>query len=462
MMWWTWAIGVAAAAWYLKKMGFSIHDEVYERKQIRAMDTLTLRHRKRMFLLEELTQVYPSDEGQMPLLAGLLPDGKVIVRDPNTMRAYTFTETMEKHGDVEQANYRIELARALSQGHAARLPDGTGMDPAELNFVWPDSYSYSQMLNRYVQRPSYKNFLLGVTYDEMGQEKPVIEAMEDLVHIMIGGRSGFGKSNLAFVLAKQLVDSVDECRFAAIDYAGTTMLPLQASDRMLYPVATDQDQAMSVLYQVYQELQRRKALFQQHPGVTKFSQYEGLGEDLVPWFLFVDEMPAVTRKVRIRKMLTEVSEQSRKFGLWIIAGGTTWHANVVPEEIRVNYGPRLAMACSKVTSRVVLDNDPSAGTLKKKGHAYALLPGQDVQRILTPEIAIEAVQGTGPICSTMPRLPMEMRSKEEKRQDVIAYLRQGTMTHRQIEIEAFGHAGGDAHTVVSQEAKKLLDTEGID
>ena len=267
-------------------------------------------------------------------------------------------------------------------------------------FQWPDAYSFSQMARRYLKRPSWHNVLLGVSYDDAGNESPIISDMEDMIHVMIGGRSGFGKSNLEYAIARQLIDSADPCKLALVDYAGTTLTPLAQHSRVLFPVATNDAEALAVFGELVKELERRKQLYADCPGVQKLSQYNALDDrkPLEPWFVFIDETPQLARNARLCQQFTIIAEQARKFGLGIVAAGTTWHARVVPEWIRVNFATRAAVYCSGPTSRVVLEQDSSASELERPGQACVMLPGKTgVQRILTPEIEFEVVDGDGPV-----------------------------------------------------------------
>jgi len=342
---------------------------------------------------------------------------------------------------------RLMLAAANIKQDVAPLLGAT--EPEVPPFQWPRSYQYEQMMKLYVKRPSHHNILLGVRYDDDGNESPVVEDMEDLIHIMIGGRSGFGKSNLEYVIARQLVDSIDDCRLAFVDYAGMTLKPLEQSPRVLWPTATDDKSTLPVLRNVVQELERRKSLFADCPGVQRLSQYNSLDrEPLVPWYLFLDETSQCLRNKELAEMLTVISEQARKFGLGIVGAGTTWHATVAPEPFRVNFATRAAVYCSAVTSRVVLDQDSSASDLERPGLACVMLPGKTgVSRILTPEVEFRVVDGDGPLMEL--DVAPEPLSAGDKQKRILELHQQG-QSNRQIERAVFGYTGGHATTRVNE------------
>ena len=440
MNWWTLPALVAAAP-LAYVSGRVIYDDVYQRVRVWQDDRIELHARKAAATVDAVRHLPPDENGRLGI--AVTPSGRFVNLDTRAV----FDEWRVHHIEplVERLNHMEKLllsARGI-HGDTQSL-----LDAPDVAFQWPVSYEWETMAKRYLKRPSLHNILLGVTYDETGAETPVIADMEDLIHVMIGGRSGFGKSNLEYVIAKQLIESADPCKLALIDYAGVTLKPLEQSDRVLWPTATDDDSAMPVLLGLVQELERRKQLYADCPGVQKLSQYNALDrEPLEPWFLFLDETSQVLRNTRLAGMLTVISEQARKFGLGIIGAGTTWHAREAPEPFRVNFATRLAMYCSSSTSRVVLDGDPSASDLERPGQACAMLPGQTgIQRILTPVVEFEVLGGEGPLYD-MPSAPDDDGSASQVER--IFELHEQGKSLRYIEKEVYGYAGGAAHDKVT-------------
>jgi len=434
----------------------AVYDDVYQRVMVLADDRVELRAHERREEIANLLHIPADERGRLGAM--LRPDLKVLNLDTHSRFGSDWQpEYVDEFREKLDHMERLLLAAAnLSTDSAPLL---SAAEPVALPFEWPRSYEYERMMKLYVKRPSHHNVLLGVQYDELGNESPVVEDMEDLIHVMIGGRSGFGKSNLEYVIARQLVDSIDDCRLALIDYAGMTLKPFEQSPRVLWPTATDDATALPVLQGVVQELERRKTLFNDCPGVQRLSDYNALDdrEPLVPWYLFLDETSQCLRNKELAEMLTVISEQARKFGLGIVGAGTTWHATVAPEPFRVNFATRAAVYCSAVTSRVVLDQDSSASELERPGLACVMLPGRTgVSRILTPEVEFEVIKGDGPLMEL--DVAPEPLSSNEKQERVLELHRQGLPQYK-IEKEVFGYSGGRAHQRVLEIIQNSTTTE---
>ena len=392
-MWSNALIGAAVAVpagWMLLRA----YDAMYLRVRHWQTHAVKLNAMKQRAAIQSLRHLPPDENARAGWV--IRPDGSITNLD-----SYA---TLNADGGVRHLDATTERLDRIERLLLAGLSNGTEaqsiLELPEAAFHWPNRYDFDAMIKQHIRRVSHHNVLLGVSYDERGIESPVIADMEDLIHVMIGGRSGFGKSNLEYVIARQLIESADQCRLALIDYAGVTLKPLEQSGRVLWPTATDDETAIPVLRGVVQELERRKQLYTDCPGVQKLSQYNALPdrEPLEPWYLFLDETSQALRNSKLAEMLTIISEQARKFGLGIIGAGTTWHAKYAPEPFRVNFATRMAVYCARSTSRVVLDGDPGASELERPGQACAMLPGRTgVHRMLTPEVEFKVIEGDGPM-----------------------------------------------------------------
>ena len=440
------ACGTAAA--------YAVARRVYDDISLRALERKTFNAKLHAFQQREAMRTLQRLEPDVNGRGGWMvrPDGTIVNLDTHSRLdaqwAVSYVDPLRERVDTIE---RLLLAAANIKSDTAPLLGA--VEPVVHPFAWPTEYEYIKMARKYLKRPSHHNVLLGVTYDEQGSESPVIADMEELIHIMIGGRSGFGKSNLEYVVARQLVDSIDDCRLAFIDYAGMTLKPLEHSDRVLWPTATNDETALPVLRGIVQELEHRKSLFADCPGVQKLSQYNALDdrEPLVPWYLFLDETSQCLRNKALAEMLTVISEQARKFGLGIVGAGTTWHAKYAPEPFRVNFSTRAAVYCSRHTSGVILEGDYSASELERPGQAVIMLPGHTgTTRMLCPEAEFDVVKGGGPLYKMPATEAKAVELSEQEKAGRVLELHQKEFSNRQIELDVFGYAGGRATERVRQ------------
>lgn len=267
------------------------------------------------------------------------------------------------------------LPREISTWGRGALP-GMGKDDAlpvddGLVVTWPERVPARRFLNGPI---SIDGVPLGITVDERGQEREVRASMEDMVHLLVGGETGAGKSMLQSWMAWWLVMS-GECDVCLVDVGRVTFT--QFIDAPLYyPIANTPELAAELFANLNAEMERRLRLFEGHKGVDKLSKYNRLPgvEPLRPIVTLCDETSTLLSNKYIRGPMTRVLQMARKTGVWVEAGGTNFHATTMPTDLRVNFPTRIALRCDSNTSRVVLDGDASASKIAQVGRGKVKLP----------------------------------------------------------------------------------------
>jgi DNA segregation ATPase FtsK/SpoIIIE-like protein len=227
--------------------------------------------------------------------------------------------------------------------------------------------------------------------------------MPSLVHIAVGGSSGWGKSVFVQSLAWQLLNAQEAPDLAAIDLEGVTLNVLANSDRLLYPLASTEQDAVGVLQGVTAEIERRKALFSQAgAGVASLDQYNAVtqGDHLKPVVLLVDEATALLENKNVEGALKTVCLRARKYGVWAILAGQDWKASSLDTAIRNQLSTRVQFrALSASQSRVLLGTGDAAD-LDAIGRAIAEIPGRGRVMLQAPMITAamfaSAARGAGP------------------------------------------------------------------
>jgi hypothetical protein len=295
--------------------------------------------------------------------------------------------------------YRIAAAALDVQGKAAlshmenmttnlkfegRSGDQVQALPAAL---WPARVDLRGLLSG---EPSLSRLVLGVTVNETGQQETVKGALSELVHIAVGGSSGWGKSVFLQTLAYQMANAVERPQLVAVDLEGVTLNVLAGSDRLLYPLADTEEAASAVLAGVTAEIERRKARFSEAGlGIDSLAAYNARvdeGQRLRPLILLVDEATALLENKRVEGALRTVTLRARKYGVWSILAGQDWKASSLDTAIRNQLSTRVQFkALSPSQSRVLLGTGDAAA-LQAKGRAYAEIPGRGRLMIQAPYI----------------------------------------------------------------------------
>ena len=290
--------------------------------------------------------------------------------------------------------------------------------------------------------PTYRQLVLGQTVNDNGHLETVTADMADLVHIAVGGSSGWGKSVFLRWLVYQFTKSVDPVQLALIDLEGTTLAPFATSDRVLWPVADTETDAMAIMGELASELDRRKELYSQYNGVDSLYTYNAeASEPLQPLIAIFDEATALLENKDIEANLRTLALRARKYGLWLILAGQDWKYNTLDTAIRNQLGSRIQFRAMSKSQSTVLLGKGGAEEIDVKGRALAVLSGREMMTFQSPMIKhsdIRRLAGGGP--------QYEMPETEERIDDNhtirIRELAESGMSDTGIAREVFGYANG--------------------
>ena len=189
--------------------------------------------------------------------------------------------------------------------------------------------------------PSYLALALGVTVTPGGPQI-VRGDMSQMVHVAVGGSSGWGKSVFLRALAYQLAKSAEPIDLAMVDLEGATLAPFATCDRLLWPIADTEAGALAIFSELTAELDRRKALFAAFPGVDSLAAYNAVATDhLTPIVAIVDEATALLGDNGVETALRTLALRARKFGLWLLLAGQDWKATSLDTAIRNQLSTRI-------------------------------------------------------------------------------------------------------------------------
>lgn len=274
---------------------------------------------------------------------------------------------------IDIDNYRLnQLAHATAKP-AAALPAPETSQQIETGGTLPDVVN----LKEYVFQPSLSSVFLGVgRMPGEVQPRPIIAPLERLVHIATAGSSGFGKSTFMQALAYQALNSPDS-RPVLLDAQGVTFSAFEGHPALLARVASDEIDISHTLDYLLDEMERRKALFGQCPGVAKLRDYNSrVDEPLYAIPVFFDELGLLADNRDVAHKVRLLVQGGRKFGLFLILGSQTWLASQFSTALRSNLSTSVQFAArDKAQSRVLL-SAPDAAKITLPGRAYAILPGQ--------------------------------------------------------------------------------------
>jgi hypothetical protein len=429
-------------------------------------------------------EIRPID-GILPVQRGLMlawrrgPRLLTFFHDPNKTAGPTAVYAAAGVGNLlEVTQVPIEIftpvqervtARAQAVQAVAALPrqvrslgSGKSVIPQALETEQPgQTFQYpSQVhLNNLVDEPSIDRLVLGVSVDqETGQQEIVRAAMRDLVHIAVGGSSGWGKSVFLRALAYQMAMSTRLTQLVLIDLERVTFAPFAQCGRLLYPVVDDERDAQAVMAALVDELNRRRDLYAQFPGVDSLHAYNGMVEErLPPIIALFDEATVLLGEKPIENATRTLALRARKYGLWLVLGGQDWKASSLDTAIRNMLSTRVQFAANSPSqSRVLLDQS-GAEKLDTPGRALVIMRKRKMFELQSPYISYRQIArdlANGGPMHGMPTLPVPEDSQVRR---ILAMAKSG-MRPTPIAREIYGYVNGS----VVADVREIIEKYGDD
>jgi hypothetical protein len=306
--------------------------------------------------------------------------------------------------------------------------------------------------------PSTRQLAMGVTMHQDGRAEIVRADIADLVHVAVGGSSGWGKSVFLRAMAYQLARSSEPVDLALVDLEGVTFAPFARCERLLYPVADTERAALAIFQALTQEMDRRRELYNQFPGADSLVAYNMQTNDpLTPTVCLVDEATVLLQDGGVESAIRTLILRARKYGLWLFLGGQSWKASVLDTTIRDQLATRVQFkAMSASQSRVLLERS-GAEEIDVPGRALAILPGRDLIEMQAPYISHHAIAGALPEGGPRHQLPEATPEAAPDTARIRELLQRG-LSKRQVALEIFGYVGGAAYQTVTDVARTLHDS----
>jgi DNA phosphorothioation-dependent restriction protein DptH len=220
---------------------------------------------------------------------------------------------------------------------------------------------------------------------------------------------------------------------------------------LLYPIADTEADSLAVFDALKDELDRRKGLFANHPGVDSLASYNRVASEPVqPIVCLTDEATALLGDKGVENAVRTLVLRGRKFGIWLCLGGQDWKASSLDTAIRNQLSARVQFKAMSASQSRVLLQQKGAEELDVPGRALAVLPGRGLVQfqapLVNPDHIMAEVSGNGP--------RNDMPSSVDVSQDgLICALADEGLSRREIEQEVFGYTGGKAY----REVKRVLD-----
>jgi S-DNA-T family DNA segregation ATPase FtsK/SpoIIIE len=309
--------------------------------------------------------------------------------------------------DLVSANYAEQIGRALApirdvsrRRTAGALPPGVFLeDLARTKLTDPD-----QILAGWTRQGRSTQAVLGA-----GTAGPYALDLALGPHVLIGGTTGSGKSQLliTFVTSLALANRPDALNFILIDYKGAAAFRPFALLPHVIGLVTDLTSSLTqrALTSLKAEVDRRKKLLDA-AGTSSIEQYwlmrdraDPLATEKLPRLVIVvDEFAQLASELPgFIEQLVVVATQGRSFGIHLVLATQRPSKSVISDEIRANVNVRIALRTASIEESEIILSAPDAGRLPTTGYngrAYVRIGSEPIFAIQTA-LATTAASRTG-------------------------------------------------------------------
>lgn len=211
-----------------------------------------------------------------------------------------------------------------------------------------------------------KKLMLVLGKDENGNK--VFTNLSKAPHILVGGTTGSGKSELLHCFVGSLIEGMTytNVEICIIDPKRAEFSPYK--DLVNIHVVTDMDKACWYLNKAVDEMERRYALLEK-AGAKDIYQYSG---EMNPVVIVIDELAdLILEHPESEKMIVRIAQKARACGIHLIIGTQSPRRDIVTGLIKANIPTRIALHTStQMESRIVLDQSGAENLLGQGDMLY--------------------------------------------------------------------------------------------
>lgn len=357
-------------------------------------------------IFDEPAEPVTSEETDRALLEHMLQTFNVSAKVVGYHRGPAVTRYIVQPGartriaEFERINRDLALALAVNAISIQQV-DGTATIGIEVPNAVTEVVTLSAVLWRAVTAPLQLPIALGV--DVAGD--PVYADLARLVHLLVAGATGAGKSVLMKGMIATLLTALtpSELNLVMIDLKRVELSAFNGIPHLRGPVITERKKAVDTLEAICAEMDRRYVLFEEArvPDLASFNQASAAPLPYV--VVVIDELQDLMLEdgKRVEAVLTRLSAMARATGIHLIVATQRPSVDVITGVVKANLPSRIALrTASHVDSNTILDQ---AGAERLKGQGDMLFWACDAQQPVRVQGALLTSREIGRLVGVLAR-----------------------------------------------------------
>ncbi len=303
----------------------------------------------------------------------------------------------------------------------ASLADSLGRhERVDFVEVWPESFDPKEAQRMLL--PLY----LGMT----SQDERLVIDLARLPHLLVGGASGQGKSNLLNCIISGLARLLppEQLRFVLFDPKCVEFAQYSALPHLAFPVITDGDKSVYVLRWLICEMDKRLKEFAR-AACRNIEDYRKAGNQMPYLFVIIDEIANLMLNFgkEVEPLIARLTALARAAGIHLVIATQIADHKVLSATLRCNLPVRIAFKTRNESESKLIIDVPDAdvlcapgdmlvrqkdGTLTRAQCAY--LSGEEEARIIE---AVEQQYDSPKFLASLPDVVFPATSKPQSDTD---------------------------------------------
>ena len=232
--------------------------------------------------------------------------------------------------------------------------------------------------------------------------KPVLSDVGKLVHTLVAGSTGSGKSVCmnSIIISLLYKASPDDVRIILIDPKFVEFNIYENLPHLLLPkIITEPAQAVNALSWACEEMERRNRIFGQH-YVRSIDEYndmpevkDGTADKMYKIVIMVDELADLMLNTRkeIEEKILKLSQKARSSGIHLILATQRPSVDIITGTIKANLPSRIAFSLTNFNDSKTIIDQSGAEKLLGRGDMLYCPRGEEPTRLLGPFISQQEV-----------------------------------------------------------------------